>query len=302
MTDPTTVAPIVTQTADITSPIVTTDSQPVVASPIVEANPAPADVVDPAAPITDPAAANPDPAKPVTPDWAQKRINELTAKRHEESRRAQALEAEKTALATQNAELLKQLAVQRNPDGTFAAKPAEEPKPAVTQEEIDKLVKAEAARQVQVQRFNDTCNAVADTGKKEFTDWDEALKNLTLVGAIGANAPIDFLETAVELQNSHKVLHYLGTNLDEAEKISKLPPKRMALEMARLEATLNAPVAAPVVPPVPVSQAPAPVLPVTGSKANPANLEISDPSLTMEQFNALRNKQADERRNRYRRA
>lgn len=276
-----------TQTADITSPIVTDGPQPVVNSPVVEVNPAPP-VVD--APEVDAAPVQDDVAPKVTPKWAQERINELTAKRHEAERRAAAAEdARKTA-----EELLTHLQ-KPNTSTTSVEKPTA---PQLTEQEIDRRVQEKAAQLAQVAEFNKTCNEIAATGEKEFKDWGDALKNLTMVGAVGEHANPEFLETAVELQSPHKVLHYLGTNLDQAKRIAEMSPKRMALELARLEAVLNAP--APIAPMPPVSNAPAPIIPV-GGQAKPGNPDIADPNLSPDDWFALRAKQVEERKSRYRR-
>lgn len=293
--------PAQTQTADVTSPIVTTDVQPTVTSPVVEGtdpNATPAEPAVESAPVdngTDPATGAPK----QTPEWAQKRINELTAKRYEAERTAK--EAERTAKSERDArvaaearaaELLSQIAGKTTTEPTTT-------KPALSEEEIDKLATERAKLIAQANEFNKTCNEIVETGKKEFPkDWDEALSNLSLVGAIGQGVSPEFLETVTELKNPAKILHHLGMNIEEADRIAKLPPKKMAVEMARVEARLNAP--APAQAPAPVSNAPAPVIPV-GGVAKAGTPSLDDPNLTTEEFMALRNKQSEERRNRYRR-
>lgn len=296
--------PITVTTDTGQAPIVTTDNQPVVTSPIVDGG-TPAPVVTPVAspdPAISPAETTPvattDTNKNNTsPDWAVKRINELTAKRYEAERKAAAettarLAAEKTA-----ADLLAKFGSAPNADPNANA-----PKPVLTEDEIERRAVEKAQQIAEANRFNEICNNVAETGKKEYADWDIALKNLSLVGAIGQNVSPEFLQTAVELKDPHKILHYLGSNLEEAERVTKLAPKKMAMELARLEASLNAPPApVPIPAPVPVSQAPAPVIPV-GGKASPASVDITDPNISMEDFYKIRAQQEEAKRNRYRRA
>lgn len=292
--DTTPTAPV--QTSQVTSPVVTGDNpQPIVTSPVVEPAAPPVLAADPA-PV-DPAASPVDDgntAPKTTPKWAQDRINELTAKRYEAERATAAAAARATAAETRAAELLAQIAKPTDPNT-----PAPVVKPAESDAEIERRVSERAMQIAQQNRFNEACNTVAESGKQEFKNWDDIIKNLGLVGAIGQNVAPDFLETAIELKNPHKVLHYLGTNLDEAEKIVKSSPKKMALEMARVEAILNAPPPAPSLPPV--SNAPAPVIPV-GGNATSAAPDINDPNISSEQFYALRAKQIAERKNRYNRA
>lgn len=288
MTSETTPPPAVT-TAQVTSPVVQDNAtQPTVTSPVVpKAEVTPAPVVDPVAattpPATDPAAGG----QTTQQDWAIKRINELTAKRYEAERTAEAAKKAQLAAEEKSRELLAQITKTTTPDP--AAPPA---KPAQSDEDIERMVQERATAIAQANSFNEACNKVAATGKKEFTDWQQSLDNLNLVGALGKDVPATFLETAVELKDPHKILHHLGKNMDEAARIAKLPPQKMAVEMARIEATLQAP--------APVSAAPAPVIPVAGAtKVSPGTLD--DPNISADDWYKIRAQQIEEKRNRYRR-
>lgn len=307
-------------TPNITSPIVVTnDSESTsittpmaAAEPVVSAEPAKVE----AAPAAEPAAVaatspepstevSPEPAPPAiadnknkdVPEWMQKRINEITFEKHQAKREAQAEIDKRKATEVQNTELQRLLAAKGGTDTTTT--PAAAAKPGPTQDEIDAMVNERAAQMAAAQAFNKACNDIVDTGKKEFKDtWEPALRNLTALGAIGQDVPQDFLETAIELKSPHKVLHHLGSNLDEAERIIKLSPKKMALELARVEAQLNAPAAPPAAPII--STAPAPVVPIAGG-AKPGAASLDDPNISMEQFMELRAKQKEEHKNRYKR-
>jgi hypothetical protein len=251
-------------------------------SPVVMNEDPPA-APDPAAPPSTP---DPNPVPPlvVEPEGVQKRINELTAKRYEAERKAEAAEKAQLAAEEKAKELLAQIA-KAPADGV-------KPDPKLTEEEIERRATEKATLMAQAKVFNDACDTIAGNGKKEFTDWDEAVKNLNLVGIVGQGASPVFLETAIELKNPQKILHHLGKNLDEAERIKKLSPPKMALELARIESQVNAPV-----PTVPISNAPPPVIPVGGAtKGVP---DINDPNLPMEEFMALRAKQKEDYRRRY---
>jgi hypothetical protein len=278
----------VNTTATITSPVVEitpkTEAPP---EPVkTETPPEPVKVETPAEPVkteTPPAAA--------MPDWMQKRINELTAKRHEAERVAKMKEDLYTTEKNKNAALLEQIANKGTTEGINT-------KPVISEEEINRIANERAIQIAQAAAFNKACDNIADAGKNEFKNWDESLKNLSLVGAIGQDVSPEFLETAIELKEPHKILHYLGQNLEEAEKIAKLPPKKMAMEMARVEAILNAPVA--VAAPA-ISNAPPPVTPVGGS-AKVANKDINDPEISSEEFYKLRAQQIADRQKRYMKA
>lgn len=280
---------------------VVTDTPVIVSSPIVDPNPAPVNdaVIDPAVPVVTDSNADPvNPAEPTgstTPEWLQRRINKEVGRRYEADRIAQDAVDRAKAAEDRMAELLA-----RNAGKDSIADPAK-PTVAVTEEEIERRASEKAIRIAQANEFNKACNNIVDAGKKEFKDsWDQAIKNLTLVGAIGDKVSPEFLETAIELKNPAQILHHLGSNMEEAERITQLPPKKMAMELARIEAQLNAPKPVVVAPVAPVSQAPAPVIPV-GGKAAPGAPSLDDPNISPDDWYDLRAKQIQERKNRYRR-
>lgn len=165
-------------------------------------------------------------------DWVQRRIDQLTREKHEEKRQREALEARLRDL---------------QPDATTTtAQP-------MTADQI----RAEAARLVAQEKFDAACNKVFDAGKTEFQDWDTSLRTFQMLGG----ASPEFLEAVTSMDAGHKVLHHLGQNPEEAERLLSLPPLRMALELARLETTVGQ------AKPAPVSKAPAPISPVGGKSA-----------------------------------
>lgn len=102
--------------------------------------------------------------------------------------------------------------------------------------------------------FDLKCNDTFDKGAKEFgKEFESNLENLKEVG-INERA----LRVIVDADAPHKVLHYLGSNPEEAEAIFDLPPVQMARALGRIEANLAAPKSPPK-----ISSAPEPVRPVT---------------------------------------
>lgn len=166
-------------------------------------------------------------------DWVQRRIDQLTREKHEEKRQREALEA--------------QLRQYQQPatDQSSAANPP-----------VQDVYKA-AEQLVKQREFDSACNKVFEAGKTEFPDWDSSLKTF---GMLGGASP-EFLEAITSMDAGHKVLHHLGQNPEDAERLLSLPPLRMALELARLESTVKQTKAAP------VSNAPAPITPVGGKSA-----------------------------------
>lgn len=163
--------------------------------------------------------------------WFQKRINEVTREKYELQREAQALR-----------------------DQMARSQAGEQPNQA---DEIQTLIQREAHRLTNERLFNDACNKVYATGKSEFKDFDATVGNLQMVG-VGR----DFLELATISDAGAKLLHHLGSNLDEAARIAKLPPKLMAREMTLLETKLSQKQTGT------VSKAPAPIAPLSGGKGS----------------------------------
>lgn len=170
-----------------------------------------------------------DPPKPKHKPWFQVRIDELTRDKYDERRRAEALEAE----------------VAKYRDLT----PPENRPPA----DIDRLATQKAQEIVRQNEFNAKCNEVYSSGNSEFSDFDEKLGNFRLLG--GLPAPV--LEAVTQLPDAHKVLHALGSDMDEAARIFNLAPVPMAVALAKLSAS---PAKAK-----PVSSAPPPIRPIDGA-------------------------------------
>ena len=190
--------------------------------------------------------------------WFQKRIGELTREKYEAKRAAEnaAHEAQKMR------EYVAQLQQGNQPDGGL---------------DVESYVTSKAAELVAERSFNESCNKVYETGKAEFPDFDQSVSNLQMVGMNR-----DFLEIVSSSDAGHKVLNHLGNDLDEAARISALPPLQMARELTRLEYKLNQPQSKP------VSKAPAPIKPI-GAGGSPTS-GLSD-DLPIEEWIARRNKE-----------
>lgn len=179
--------------------------------------------------------------------WFQKRIGELTREKYEARQRADQATGEAQQMREQLAR------VQQGQPGEH-----DDHNPG----DMQTLVQREAARMVAERSFNDTCNKVFNDGMAEFPDFGQAVANLQMVGVSR-----DFIELATSSDVSAKLLHYLGTDLDEAARITALSPTRMAQELTRLEYKLGQ---APA--PKPVSKAPAPVKPIGSNGATDSGL------------------------------
>lgn len=172
--------------------------------------------------------------------WFQKRIGELTREKYEGRRAAEQAMQEAAQLREQLARLQRGEQAQHQPQG-----------------DVETLIQQEAQRLLKEQSFNQACNKVYATGKSEFPDFDAAIANLQMVGMSR-----EFLEFTAASDVGAKLLNHLGRDLDEAARISALPPVLMARELTRLELKLSQPPQ-----PKPVSKAPAPITPIAASGA-----------------------------------
>lgn len=220
----------------------------------------------------------PEPEKPTEPEkpvekkktsWELRRINELTSQRREAEKRALDAEAELSRLRS-----------------------GEKPTPAATEEpdtvdveQIRARARDEIRQEETLRLANERFNADADrTYQKGVELFGEAFADAatSLSAALGdemMKRP-EFLQVIVnELDNGPQVYFELSKNLEEAERILKLPTAKMILEIGRM----NDKVAKPVV--KPISRAPAPVSPVGGTPKATARLDDDD--VPMDQFATL---------------
>ena len=200
----------------------------------------------------------PDPAQETPPEpdpeaeertKAQKRIDRLTREKWEARRQTAALEARLSE-------------IERHQQAT------RDPNAPLTPADIDRIATQRAAEMRQQETFNAQCNEVYESGAKDFPDFENVLGNFRTLGGL----PPVLIEAALETEAPHKVLHYLGKNLEEAESILKLSPARMGAAVAKLAAKAAAPP-----PPPPVTKMSAPIKPIQSGTTTSAEQEPKDP-------------------------
>lgn len=206
--------------------------------------------------------------------WFQSRIDELTASNY----------TTKDELAKQkkiNESLLEKLA-DRKEDGE------ENPKTptGLTQKQLEEKIREQAENLRAAEKFNEACEKVYTKGEAEYEDFASAVDNLKAAGALNAENPA-FITTVIELDDSHKVLHHLGSNPEEAQRIAKLSPAKMAIELTRLEASLNKKEAKS------VSKVASPLTPVRGTARK--EFDLADPDTDLREWMKKREKQLAER-------
>lgn len=217
----------------------------------------------------DPAAAPAKPAAAAKPDWKDRRIAQLTARLRQQERGGAAAPAPTPA----------------------AVAPAASP-------DISAEVERRAAELRVQDEFNRQCNEVATAGRTAFPDFEDrvrVLQSLVTPGDSGeAAAYTELLSAAIETGEGAKLLHELGGDPDEAERLLRLSPRRMAVELTRKAAVLAA--AAP----TNITQAPKPITAVNNRGGSRIAIDPTDPDrsegLTTREWMERREKQVQDKR------
>jgi len=227
--------------------------------------------------------------------WVQRRIDALTAEKHQERREKEALKAQTETLLAELAEMRKagvqpQQQTNTAPQDPNATNPAPQPvKPAqvektISEAEIEARALAKADEIARIRAFNKACNDTYSAGKEEFDDFDRTINTFNIFSD-NKGVPTSILDIITEMPKGHAVLYNLGKDPDLIEKIVRMPPAKQALELARLEANVNKPASRA------VSSAPAPVKPIDGS----GRAEPDPEKMSMEDYVKWREKTARKR-------
>lgn len=131
----------------------------------------------------------------------------------------------------------------------------------LTAEDIRKQARAEIEAEAATKAFNQRADEVYQAGVNAFPDFKESIGELQMIGVLSPERP-EFLAAVMETDSPEKVLNHLGQDVDEAARLAKLPPIKQAVELAKLAVKLNTPAPKP---PKPVSRAPEPIAPITGT-------------------------------------
>ena len=145
----------------------------------------------------------------------QKRIDKLTAQKYRER---QAREAAEQELA-----MLKQAQNQNKNETDIES--------VIEQRVQQRLQQQEFAKREA--EFNTACNKTYQTGKAEFSDFDDKINNLSMIGL--DRETLDLIATS---DHGAKILNFLGEDLEEADRILNLPPLRRARELTKIESTV----------------------------------------------------------------
>ncbi len=248
------------------------DLKPVAAAPDPAPEPvaAPEPTPEPAAPAVEasaegdgppaPAEAEPAPtpkAKKTATDFLTGRVGNLSAKLTEAQAREAALQARLDAAEA----LLNAQRTTPAPDGQQPPAPAPAPQTVnpntgrtYTPEEFQAAVR-ETAR---IEALNRQADDLYNTGATQFPDWKENIDVLNASGIMSQEL-VDATLALGDQKTGAAVMHKLGADLEEAQRIAQLSPVKMGVELAKLAAQVAQPAAQ-----TRVSSAPAPIPTIRG--------------------------------------
>jgi len=215
-------------------------------------------------------------AAPSNPPWFTKRIDALTAKLREEERQHIATKQTYSLLKASHEALSAEVGRLRN-GATVPAAAA--PAASLGQADVDALAEQRASEMLAERAARNAENESAERGKKEYPDFVETVGNIRNLGGI----PPATLQMAVETGAAEHILYALGKDLDKAQTIFDMPLGKQAVELAKL--ALKPGPKAP-----DTSRAPAPMKPVNGRAAT-ATADLADKTLSMAQWEKVRNEQ-----------
>lgn len=169
----------------------------------------------------------------------QRRIERLSAKVGGTAR-------ERDLLAQEREQLRTELAALRGEGGQAQEQPGRS---------VEEIAEEKAREILRNQTLNQRAADVLKVGKK-LDGFDEALEALReeIPFADRQKRPTPFFEALLDADQPAKLIHYLGTNPEEAAEFDGLSPAQIGRRLAKLEAKLTAEVK--------TSQAPTPLKPV----------------------------------------
>jgi hypothetical protein len=215
------------------------------------------------------------------PPWFVKRIDSLTARLREEERRHADTRQTLTLTKAAHDALTEELAKLRTPETQSADG---RKSPAMTEDEVNALAEQRAQLLLAQREAQSRENESAERGKAAYPDFVEKLGALKNLGGV----PPNVLQTALETGAAEHILYALANDLNKASEIFEMPTGKMALELAKLAQK-------PGPKPVDASKAPTPMVPVNG-RTPPASKDLSDKSLSQQDWFALREAQIAERK------
>jgi len=202
------------------------------------------------------------------PTFYEKRFGELTFEKREAQRIAEEHRREAAELRAENERLRAGETVE----------PRQEPAQRQPAGEAAPDVETAAANLVASREFAAKISSVISAGEAEY-DKEAFTHKSNLIASLAGDKTTEFMKIVTDtdiVADGHKVIAALADNPEEAERVLRLSPVKMALELAKLSATVSKPKTKP------ISQVPAPVQPVNGAART--STRIDDPDMPMDQF------------------
>jgi hypothetical protein len=229
------------------------------------------------------------------PNRVQERINQLTTKNYEEKQRnAQLEERIKTLESSQPAPSATPDIVAPNEDdfnthqeyqtanAKFIAETASNAARAGLRAENAEATKTnqQNERQTELERKKKAFEANLDSKREHFQDFEEVAYG----DALDKFLDLDMAEQIFDLEKGPEVAYFLGSHLDEAQRIHALTPVQRARELTKLEFKVEA------LKPKKVSDAPDPITTLGNSEAVD-EVGVNGENLTTDEWQKWRNKQ-----------
>ena len=202
--------------------------------------------------------------------WEMKRIHEETNKRREAEREAARLKDEIESLRKYSAS-----AGDRQPE----TREEVSTDPLTIRRQIEAEMREEIWRETEAKKFEAETERVLKAGIEEVENFEDLVGNFSATFQSEMLSRPDFFEAIIDVPNGHKVYAELAQNPEEAERIFRLPPVKMALEIAKMSDKQGKPTTAA---PKPISKAPPPITPIGGNTKSTTNLD--DPNTSMDKF------------------
>jgi hypothetical protein len=136
------------------------------------------------------------------------------------------------------------------------------------QKEIEQATSAQrASQESENRRLKELHDSTIERGEQKYEDFEEvAQKTGDMLKSKGLRFSAAMVNSLVEAENAPDIVYFLGNNLDEAERIAKLPAYAQAKEIGKLEDKLSAKK------PVKTSNAPEPIKPLGNGTSAPVDL------------------------------
>lgn len=143
--------------------------------------------------------------------------------------------------------------------------------PLEKDDEIVRQVEQRASELAAMKVYNDKANAIYEAGVKEFPDFQSKIDGFKTAGM---PLSTELIEAAIEVGDAHRLIHYLGKNLDEAERIMNLKPHQMGAALGKLAIKASAPIVKQ------QSKTPSPIKPIGGA----TKAELSDTDMPIDEY------------------